>query len=221
MCLQYKFYIIGVGGTGSLLARDLPKLIINSNHKMCLIDGDIVETKNIVRQGYQEQDVGLNKAIALSKKINSLYPVECEFIDSYLTYESIKSILIDDVGYIPVIIGCVDNNATRRILEKLVNELKQAVYIDSANSEYEGNIYIAVKTKNELHGVTRSQVYELENDRHPNDISCQEQVEKGNVQFLVTNAKMAVGILEHCNALLENKLKVGVQSVDRFKTVFY
>ena len=73
---RYKFYVIGVGGTGSLLARDLPKLLLGTSHKMMLVDGDTVESKNIERQGYQSQDVGDNKALALSRKINSLYPIE-------------------------------------------------------------------------------------------------------------------------------------------------
>ena len=66
---RYKFYVIGVGGTGSLLARDLPKLLLGTSHKMMLVDGDTVEPKNIERQGYQAQDVGDNKALALSRKI--------------------------------------------------------------------------------------------------------------------------------------------------------
>lgn len=48
---RYKFYVIGVGGTGSLLARDLPKLLLGTSHKMMLLDGDTVESKNIERQG--------------------------------------------------------------------------------------------------------------------------------------------------------------------------
>lgn len=48
-------------------------------------------------------------------------------------------------GYVPVIIGCVDNDATRMILEKVFKKLDDVIYIDSANSEYEGNIYITTK----------------------------------------------------------------------------
>ena len=35
----------------------------------------------------------------------------------------------------------------------------------------------------------RSQCYKFDLDKHPLDVSCQEQAAKGNVQFLVTNAK--------------------------------
>ena len=43
---------------------------------------NVVEKKNIVRQGYQQQDVGDNKAVALSRKINSLYDTNCIFYGS-------------------------------------------------------------------------------------------------------------------------------------------
>ena len=132
---RYKFYVIGVGGTGSLLARDLPKLLLGTSHKMMLVDGDTVESKNIERQGYQSQDVGDNKALALSRKINSLYPIECEFDDKFCTYESLFALIQDDKGYVPVIIGCVDNDATRMILEKVFKKLDDVIYIDSANSD--------------------------------------------------------------------------------------
>ena len=190
---RYKFYVIGVGGTGSLLARDLPKLLLGTSHKMMLVDGDTVESKNI----------------------------ECEFDDKYCTYESLFSLIQDDKGYVPVIIGCVDNDATRMILEKVFKKLDDVIYIDSANSEYEGNIYITTKKDGIQQSNLRSQCYKFDLDKHPLDVSCQEQAAKGNVQFLVTNAKMAVSILEHCNALIMYQLKEGVQLVNRFETVFY
>ena len=93
--MKFMFYVVGVGGTGSLLARDLPKLLTNTSHRMMLIDNDIVERKNIVRQGYQEQDVGDNKAIALSRKINSLYNMNCLFMDSYVTDTNLLAVVND------------------------------------------------------------------------------------------------------------------------------
>ena len=105
--------------------------------------------------------------------------------------------------------------------EKVFKKLDDVIYIDSANSEYEGNIYITTKKNGIQQSNLRSQCYKFDLDKHPLDVSCQEQAAKGNVQFLVTNAKMAVSILEHCNALIMYQLKEGVQLVNRFETVFY
>lgn len=219
--LKYVFIIVGAGGTGSLLARDLPKLLIGTEHKIVIVDGDHVEEKNMKRQSYQTQDIGEYKSIALSSKINTFYDTKCEALGMYLTKDEIFEYCENNFTYIPVIIGCVDNDATRKILEDTFMRLDDCYYLDSANGEYEGNIYIAMKKDDKCGGVLRSSVYELSNDLHPLDESCEQQASKGNVQFLVTNAKMSIYLLEHCNALLNFELKGGVQYVKRFNSVFY
>ncbi len=218
---KYAFIIVGAGGTGSLLARDLPKLLIDTPHKMLIIDGDHVEKKNMKRQSYQEQDIGEYKAVALSSKINTFYRTRCEALGLFLTKNEIIEYCENNFAYTPVIIGCVDNDATRMILEDTFNRLDWCYYLDSANGEYEGNIFIAYKLDGKKKGVIRSDVYELSKDLHPLEESCEEQASKGNVQFLVTNAKMSIHLLEHCNALLNLELKGGVQYVKRFESIFY
>lgn len=221
----YTFIIVGVGGTGSLLARDLPKLLVNTHHKMVLIDGDIVEEKNIKRQSYQKRDVGENKAIALSSKINAFYDTKCEVIPRYLCRTEILEYIKANEDFTPVIVGCVDNNKTREIMENTYKQLKKenkdCVYIDSANGEYEGNIYISYNLDGKNEGVIRSDVYKLTEDLHPLEESCEVQASKGNVQYLVTNNKMSNYLLEHLNALLNGELKGGMQDVKRFNSVFY
>lgn len=220
--MKYVYIVVGVGGTGSLLARDLPKLMIGTTNKMILIDGDVVEKKNIVRQSYQKHDIGTNKAIALSKKINTFYGLACDCIDTYVTKDEIVHRITHEYkGFTPILIGCVDNDSTREILENTFNQLEQCVYLDSANSEYEGNVYVCAKSKGTKVGKLRSEVYKLIKDVHPNEKSCQEEVTKGNTQFLVTNMKMATVLFEHINSILLNKIKIGVTNVKRFETVHY
>lgn len=218
---KYVFIVVGAGGTGSLLARDLPKLLIGTEHKMLIVDGDVVEEKNMLRQSYQRQDIGENKAVALSAKINMFYNTKAEALNLYLTKGELLKYCENNAIYLPVILGCVDNDKTREILEYTFDKLRSCYYLDSANGEYEGNIYIAKKYNGRKTGVLRSEVYELSNDLHPTDESCEIQAAKGNIQFLVTNAKMSIYLLEHCNALLMSNLKVGVQNVKRFNSVFY
>lgn len=218
---KYVFIIVGVGGTGSLLARDLPKLLIDTPHKMLLVDGDQVEKKNMKRQSYQEQDVGEYKSVALSSKINTFYDTKCEAMGMYLTKDEILEYCNRNLLYNPVIIGCVDNDATRKILEETFSKLDYCYYLDSANGEYEGNIFISYKMEGKKYGALRSDTYKLSDDLHPLNESCEVQASKGNVQYLVTNAKMSIYLLEHCNALLNLELKGGVQHVKRFNSVFY
>lgn len=221
--ITYLFVIVGVGGTGSLLARDLPKLLIDTQHSMMIIDGDHVEEKNMKRQSYQKHDIGENKAIALAAKINSFYETKCQAFDRYITKDELKSWIFENGNYsnkwrVPVIIGCVDNDKTRMLLEDTFRDIDSVIYLDSANSEYEGNVYITVKSNNVQKGKLRSQVYDLANDAHPLDKSCQELAGR-NTQFLITNVKMAAVLLEHINSLLQKQMKVGVTLVKRFETI--
>lgn len=219
--MKMVFVIVGVGGTGSLLARDIPKLLIGSNHLMILIDGDKVEKKNMVRQSYQEHDIGEYKSIALASKINAFYGDICEAINTYITKDELLTKLQDSYDdYVPVICGCVDNDATRKILEYTFNTLDNCIYLDSANEKYEGNIYIAAKADGKKIGILRSEVYDLSLDLHPSDKSCQE-LAASNIQFLMTNAKMATCLLEHISAIVSNELKEGVSVVNRFEQVHY
>lgn len=95
--MNYVFVVVGVGGTGSLVARDLPKIIMDSGSKMVVIDGDVVEEKNMKRQAYQSHDIGDNKAIALSRKINTFYGDICEAIDGYVTKNEIVELLKSNI----------------------------------------------------------------------------------------------------------------------------
>ncbi|MBP3868922.1 MAG: ThiF family adenylyltransferase [Solobacterium sp.] len=223
---DYCFYIVGVGGTGSLLARDLPQLLLSvrgQDHSMCLIDGDTVERKNMIRQRFQSHDVGYNKAIALARKINSIYPVECTVIDQYLTDKELLCAIEKD-HRIPVIIGCVDNDATRRLLEKTFRQIETGVYIDSANSAYSGNVFSVIKSKGVYYGKTRGQAKQLgTKDKNPAEMSCIERSAAGELQYFITNAKQAVCILEHCFCLItEGEPKItGVTKLDRFAEVHF
>lgn len=217
----FTFYVVGVGGTGSLFARDLPQLLIGTKHSMVLIDGDVVEEKNIRRQSYQLQDVGMNKAIALARKLNSFYSINCAAIDKYVTdKELIAEIKRRDT--VPVIVGCVDNDNTRKLLEKTFKTLDSAVYIDSANSEYSGNVYTCARIACRQIGKRRSEVYKLADDKNPTEKSCQEQAAAGNVQYFITNDRMAMCVLEHCFNLINGEpWLMGVTNIDRFTEVHY
>jgi molybdopterin/thiamine biosynthesis adenylyltransferase len=218
--MKYVFIVVGVGGTGSLVARDLPKLLLRTESEMVIIDGDNVEEKNMVRQAYQTHDIGENKANALAKKINTFYGNICESVDSYVTKNEITEIVKSKYkSYVPVIIGCVDNNKTRLLLENTFKDLDECIYIDSANSEYSGDVYITIKSDDAQYGKLRSEAYKMNIDTHPTEKSCEAQIMVGNIQYMVTNLKMATVVIEHISALLHGEIKRGVSVVKRFEAI--
>lgn len=219
--MAYLFIVIGCGGIGGAVARDLPKLIEKTNHRMILVDGDKVEKKNTIRQPYQSQDIGYNKARALSKKINSFYKINCLSFDKYITNEELDMITNRYKDLWPCYLGCVDNDATRLLIEHSFKKNQNAAYIDGANSEYEGNIYFAKIVEGKQIGPVRSDVYTLSNDVNPGLIGCEEQLSTGKTQYFITNNKVASIILEKIDSLITQNDKQGVTIVERFKTISY
>lgn len=217
------FIIVGVGGIGGAVARDLPKLISGTHHKMILIDGDIVEEKNTFRQPYQSQDIGINKARALAKKINSFYDVKCLFEDKYITNEELETLVSKYKEYTPVFVGCVDNDSTRQLIEKAYLTCETSFYIDGANSEYDGNIYFS-KIENKIkNGPLRSEVYQLQDDINPGLVGCEDHLAKGSTQFFITNNKLASIMLQLLDAIIKetDENVLGVTIVERFNTIHY
>lgn len=90
-----RITVVGCGGTGSWLMPKLIKTIndaerkglLSPNFSLCLIDADVVEDKNIVRQNFVPADVGKNKAEVMALRygglINKNFTVT--YIDKYLS----------------------------------------------------------------------------------------------------------------------------------------
>lgn len=222
--MRYCFILVGAGGIGGNVARDLPKLLVKQDHKMIVIDGDTVEEKNCVRQPFQTQDVGQNKARVLARKINSFYNIDCEARDFYITDKELDVIVAHCSDYVPVFIGCVDNDKTRKLIEKAYIEYKgSAVYIDGANSEFDGNIYISRKDSDNKYGPIRSDVYKLDDDINPGLVGCEIKASKGEMQYLITNNKIAAWIIDVVYDIIRNghyNLKTGVIVIERFNVLF-
>lgn len=137
-----NIYIFGAGGTTSWF---LPKLLkiyndaFNKNPSLAyplnivLIDGDEVETKNILRQNFISQDVNSNKAQVLSERYSDLYDnITVSFIPKYATYSSFdadylpdnsypedKFVAVESMGIKPnsIMINLVDNEGFKKKLD--------------------------------------------------------------------------------------------------------
>jgi len=103
-----RILIIGVGGIGSYLSRELNRLILNDqididDVEICVADNDIVELKNIRYQNFTKADIFKNKAEVIGERY-------C-FVD--------KQNRISDVSELEpydLIIIAVDNSQTRKMV---------------------------------------------------------------------------------------------------------
>ncbi|MHA1996210.1 MAG: ThiF family adenylyltransferase [Candidatus Hodarchaeales archaeon] len=126
--------IVGVGGTGGEVAKNLALLGIGS---LILVDLDTIEFSNLNRQLlFTETDVGKFKAEIAKIRINKRYNPS--------TIVSSHTSMVQDIPFhiftkIDVIAGCVDNFLARQYLNELAIELK-VPFIDSATDGFYGQI---------------------------------------------------------------------------------
>lgn len=219
--MDRAIFIVGLGGTGGLLVPKLAKVINRmDNVSLWLMDGDVVDEGNVSRQPYQNFNVHEKKATALSRKIKSNYQVKVFEYTEYLTGEEILKIS-EEEGYIDVLIaGCVDNHSTRILIENQFLKMNRATYIDSANGNDDGSVFVTQVYGNKM-GQLRSDVFpEIKNiSDHPTGV-CGASIAKGNIQQMVTNDIMANTLCMIINNWLIGEVETGTVMVNGFERFF-
>jgi hypothetical protein len=104
-----KILVVGCGGIGSYLVREIQSLInigqINLfNTSFTIADDDIVELEQVELQNFTNEDVGDNKAVALTKRYPSFKALQKRI-------NSEKQLKDYDL-----IVLCVDNDKTRELV---------------------------------------------------------------------------------------------------------
>lgn len=147
--------MIGAGGTGSYV---LPMLIEryesqSQDNLIAVIDGDILEERNLNRQAFYLSDIGLNKAEALvghyrDADLKTQIVQTNGFITSLhhlIKYVKVLTSVHTDINTI-TLLCCADNNMVRYRMELAVHYLlniptiTSVEYVDSGNSELSGQV---------------------------------------------------------------------------------
>ena len=217
--------IVGAGGTGSALFQNITRFA-PKEYEIILVDGDIVEEKNILRQMFVSSDVGKNKAEVLTTKANNTIISRNNFYPYYLQTDENKG--ADTLENITekydniVMFGCVDNHPARLQLEKFFKATQKNIdYIDCANGEHNGDIVYCYKIEGNTEGAVRSSydasvLFEKDND--PNTKSCNELLDEGNIQTRVANLKSSIVALEVFAKIIDGKRKHGLVVFDKCVT---
>lgn len=145
--------VVGCGGTGGYVISHLARFIsvLNAagrNITLILADGDQVEEKNLKRQHFISCDIGRNKAEALAERYSVAFGMEIaalkKDIESVRDLEVMKN--ISTRGQSDLIISCVDNNASRKVMWEWFCLRTQGgfgrskFWIDSGNEETAGQV---------------------------------------------------------------------------------
>ncbi len=141
--------VVGTGGTGGYVVQYLSRLLYalsqHSPHRawrLTLVDGDAVEAGNLLRQHFLPQDIGQPKATVLAERFGAVYQIPVFAVPTYLTAaDGLDALMFsprqEQTPYTPrlldVIIGCVDNHATRQVLDQIFHRFAHGIYIDAGN----------------------------------------------------------------------------------------
>lgn len=111
---QLSVAVIGLGGTGSIVAQQLAHLGVG---RFMLVDHDEVDTTNLNRLlGATQQDVGLPKVQVAERAIKAINPsVVCETQVGDVTSSALAMWLTE----VDFIFGCTDSMASRAVLNQL------------------------------------------------------------------------------------------------------
>ncbi len=167
--------IIGLGGIGSILCERLARFLnyssgLSSSH-IILVDGDHYEDKN-----YERQEFGQIGNKAKTKAIE----LQIQFPDLNVTAHEVFVNETTAPGIIKegsVVLLCVDNHKTRKIVSNYCKQLENVTLISGGNDFVDGNVQIYVRKDGEdLTPDLCSYHPEIANpdDKLPEEMSCEE-----------------------------------------------
>ena len=178
-------YIIGCGGVGSAIAPSF--CLLKSPGEVTLIDGDIIERKNLNRQMFDAGQIGMNKAQALAGKCG------CHFIPEWFARGKINH------GRNDWLLCLVDNHRTRLEALEVCDDLGcQAIF--AANEMHSAEAYYYRRAWKDTPRDPRVYYPELSTDRSGDPraaaIGCTGEVQANNRQLVSANL-MAAALAEH------------------------
>jgi len=178
-------YIIGCGGVGSALVPSF--CLLKSPAEVTLIDGDIIERKNLNRQLFTADQIGMNKAVALAGKYG------CHALPEWYARGKLRHTRSD------WLICLVDNHRTRlEVLETCDDYGCHAIF--AANEMHSAEAYYYRRAWQNTPRDPRVYYPELLTDESGDprraSIGCTGEVQDANRQLVSANL-MAAALAEH------------------------
>jgi PRTRC genetic system ThiF family protein len=138
-----RMLVVGCGGTGAAFSTSLPYLHQSMRAlghpgglEVTLADGDAVSETNCVRQPFNVNHVGRNKAEALITGINHFWGLSWRAIPRFIEPD-------DRLTAFDIVVGCVDSRASRALLAKLTSAAYDVRYwLDAGNGPAFGQIVL-------------------------------------------------------------------------------
>lgn len=150
-CEYVDFILVGAGGTGGFLIGAIARLMCeiektSSKKTSCtIVDGDVVEEKNIPRQNFQPSDIGLPKSQILALRYSLATGCKIKAITRPFNANLFRE--LKHWHNVTVIIGCVDNAAARKEINSCLNnssweQIPNTWWLDCGNHQSSGQVLL-------------------------------------------------------------------------------
>ena len=152
---DFTIALVGCGGTGSLLAEGLMRLLLNyPDAHLILVDGDTVEERNLLRQNFYPEEIGGFKSEVLANRLARRFQRPVAYITEMLGLKRPEN---DYLGApegtvlhnVSIIIGAVDNPMARKSIASQVSH--STFWVDSGNGDHYGQVLIGNARKPSKH----------------------------------------------------------------------
>ena len=165
-------------------------------------------------------DLGQNKARVLAERYASVFGMKAEYVPSFVeTREELMRLIRPGIWEIKegpylyklkremvLLLGCVDNNKSRRLCHEAFCQSQDLVYIDSGNEEFSGQVVCGVRRNGRTIfkpvGGIAPEILKAQ-DRFPSEISCAEAAQAdpqsmaANIMAATVMVDMVYNILAH------------------------
>lgn len=145
--------LIGAGGTGSQMLTALARIsqaltaLGHSGLQVNVFDDDLVEQANLSRQLFTQNEIGLNKAVALINRINRFFGTNWKAVPERFE----NSCAGDTNRSANLTISCVDTVSARLEIEETLKKLTQSTnyrdtplyLLDFGNSKSSGQVVLS------------------------------------------------------------------------------
>lgn len=217
--MAYNIVIVGCGGTGSILLPKVARYLAakKTDANLILIDGDCVEKKNLSRQSFFDEDIGINKAMVFAEVIQENFSLNVEAFDRYIsTAEDLYRIANN--GNVPILIGCVDNMLCRKHINDCFHMFGTAFYIDGGNEYKTGQCVYAAREEHVTISPSAPYYYgeKTDGEKERAAMSCSE-LNAVEPQHVLANELSAECIFWGIVQILENKIPRGLATFDADK----
>lgn len=223
--------VCGVGANGSYVIQNIAQMIssfdMSRKCTVVLADPDVVEEKNLTNQYFVDSDVGSSKSHVLSTRYSSIYNAKIYASETFSkvyvqTPEDLK-VLFKQADMMHrdkrqkqhILIGCVDNFFSRKVMHEYFEKETDLIYIDVGNTGisqesyylssvnfegFDGQVVVGIK----YGGVEITRDFagyfpeDINRKDNPADLSCQ-QAAASQPQRIFTNKMSALAVTSVMN----------------------